>query len=87
MSNFIFSPPRKDMAKAPAVGSDLDTNDSCVAVFQDGKVHVIANDQGNRTTPSYVASTDTGRLIGHATKSEVPMKPDNTIFGTYVSYC
>merc|ERR1712008_143572 len=52
----------------------------CVGVFEHGKVEVIANDQGNRTTPSYVAFTDTERLIGDATKNQVAMNPTNTIF-------
>ncbi len=67
-------------SKDIAVGIDLGTTYSCVAVMRNNKVEVIANDQGNRTLPSYVAFTDSERLVGEAAKNQAAMNPKNTIF-------
>jgi L1 cell adhesion molecule like protein len=63
-----------------AVGIDLGTTYSCVGVWQNDRVEIVANDQGNRTTPSYVAFTDSERLIGDAAKNQASMNPTNTVF-------
>ncbi|KAM5237505.1 LOW QUALITY PROTEIN: heat shock 70 kDa protein 6 [Ctenodactylus gundi] len=63
-----------------AIGVDPGTTYSCVGVFQRGKVEILANDHGNRATPSYVAFTDTVRLVGDAARSQSALTPQNTVF-------
>ena len=70
----------EDKVEGIAIGIDLGTTYSCVAVWQNDRVEIIANDQGNRTTPSYVGFTDSERLIGDAAKNQAAMNPTNTVF-------
>lgn len=62
------------------IGIDCGTTYSAVGIYHNGRVDIIANDQGNRTTPSYVAFTDTERLVGDASKNQASMNPKNTVF-------
>ena len=79
------SPPEQEQDASPPpgtiIGIDLGTTYSCVGIFKNGRVEIIANDQGNRITPSYVAWTDEGeRLIGDSAKNQATVNPENTVF-------
>jgi len=68
------------MSEGPAIGINLGTTYSCVGVWQDDRVEIVANEQGNRTTPSFVAFTDTERMVGDAAKNQAATNPVNTVF-------
>jgi heat shock 70kDa protein 1/2/6/8 len=69
-----------DMADDIAIGIDIGTTFSCIGIFQNDRVEIIANDQGNRTTPSYVAFTEEERLIGDSAKNQASANPKNTVY-------
>lgn len=68
------------MSRAPCIGIDLGTCKCCIGVWQNGKVEIIPNDIGQRTTPSYLSFTDEGRLIGDIAKNKITRNPTNTLY-------
>lgn len=80
MSQSVDSKNKNDTVNSTAVGIDLGTTYSCVGIWKAGSVEIISNEQGNRTTPSYVAFTDTEKFVGEAAKNQAAMNPSNTLF-------
>ena len=71
---------RAKKTKKPSIGIDLGTTNSCVAVFRKGRVEVIANSQGSRVTPSVVAFTENGRIVGEGASVQRDLDPTNTVY-------